>query len=315
MLPNTEYRIPNTVNRLVAVVFSGTALLLSIALPHTYGSHVEINKHWKLESDYTGSLKIQGVIDPGIFPIVDLNGHTITLNSKGIEVVANTRNAYLTGGVITSSTNFVDTRFATHPQKVYNYIHISSVITDSDHKVGLRVTGNNAEDSGLFLNGNQSNTFTGNVEVYGRRKHLVLAKSNGAIAVRGNILVKEKAILRFSDNNQLLKTSSVALKDSGELQTLSNFNITNIFQNLTIGNSGVIRFNHEEERSQNSKYYIKLDEIIISQGGHLKVQGWQEGRDFLLVRKDSTALKDALTKMSFAGYNSGNIHLEDLRRS
>ncbi|WP_197456827.1 PEP-CTERM sorting domain-containing protein [Cephaloticoccus primus] len=249
--------------------------------------------------------------DPGLFPIVDLNGHTITLNSKGIEIVANTRSAFLTGGIITSGTNFVNARFTTHPGKVYNNIYISSVIADSDHKVGLRVTGNDAQDAGFHLKGDQSNTFTGRVEVSGQRKHLVLAKTNGAIAIRGDVFVQKRARIRFLNSNQLLKTSNISLKSYGELQYLSNENTTNIFRNLTIEDNGIVNFIHRDRDSQKSKYYIKVDNLIINKDGHLQVQGWQEGRDFLLVRKDSTALRDALTKVSFAGYNSGNIHLED----
>jgi len=134
---------------------------------------------------------------------------------------------------------------------------------------------------------------------------------NGCIAVRSDILVKDEAIVRFSGSNQILKTSSITLKNHGELQSLFDNNISNAFQRLTIEDNGIVHFNHEEGNSLNSSYYIKVDDLIINQGGHLKVRGWQEGRDFLLVRKTSTQLADALTKMEFAGYDRNNIHLEE----
>jgi len=162
--------------------------------------------------------------------------------------------------------------------------------------------------------GSDSNTFSGNVEVSGWKKHLVLRKSNGAIAVRSDILVRDEAILRFEGSDQLSRTSNVILRSNGAIQTLIKENLENIkntFKTLTIEDSGVIYFNHKEGKKPNTKHYIKIDEIIVNHGGHLEVQGWQEGRDFLLVRKTSVALVDALTKMNFAGYDPNAIHLED----
>jgi len=238
------------------------------------------------------------------------------MSVDSIEIKSGTRDAKLTGGVLTSNKVFLEVRFTTQLGEGYNYAHIYSTISDSSHKVGLRVTGNDPQDSGLYLEGNQSNTFTGNVEISGRRKHLVLRKTNGAIAVRGDILVKEKAILRFEGSAQLLKTSTITLKTHGAFQTLAGRgdNITNIFKNLIIKDNGVVQFNHSGGKSLGSKYHIYLDDLIISQGGHLKIQGWQDGRDFLLVRKTSANLADALTKMAFVGYNPADIHLRDFNR-
>jgi len=68
---------------------------------------------------------------------------------------------------------------------------------------------------------------------------------------------------------------------------------------------------HDRAPYLNSKYYIKLDDLIVAEGAHLTVVGWEEGRDFLLVRKSSQHLADALRKMEFNGYDRNNIHLED----
>jgi len=104
------------------------------------------------------------------------------------------------------------------------------------------------------------------------------------------------------------------LRNGGVLQTLappSVDNITNTFRELIIENSGVVHFNHSEYNSQNSKYHIYVDDLVINEGGHLKIRDWQDERDFLLVRKNSQNLADALTKMEFVGYDPANIHLRD----
>jgi len=190
----------------------------------------------------------------------------------------------------------------------YSFIHIASVISDSSHKVGLQVTG---KEGAVRLIGSHSNTFTGNVEVSKSRALLVLGKTSGAVAVRSNIIVKDQAMVRFENSDQLLKSSNVTLRKSGILQTSSDSDITNTFQNLIVEENGVVHFNHTEGNSLNSKYYIYLDDLVIKENSRLKVEGWQEERDFLLVRKTSTNLADALTKISFSGYAPHNIHLKE----
>jgi len=103
------------------------------------------------------------------------------------------------------------------------------------------------------------------------------------------------------------------LKNGGVLQPLSpnSKDVTNTFRRLIIENIGIVDFNHREYNSESSKYYIYIDDLIFTQGAHLDIQDWKDGRDFLLVRKTSTTLDDALKKMNFSGYDPNNIHLED----
>jgi len=233
------------------------------------------------------------------------------IDQGGIQANQGLFNSKLTGGILTSSEASLTFKYS---GKEYISIELNLVISNSNHTVGLRVEGHDHAHSGLYLMGGESNTFSGNVEVSGWRKHLVLRKSNGAIAVRSDILVSDEAVLRFEGNNQLSKTSKVSLRSNSILQTLlklGNETIENAFRNLTIEDSGVIHFNHEESEIPSAKHYIKIDDLIINQSGYLEVQGWQEGRDFLLVRKNSANLADALTKMAFAGYDRNAIHLED----
>jgi len=117
-------------------------------------------------------------------------------------------------------------------------------------------------------------------------------------------------------NNQLSKNSQVILKNHGALKALSQSDITNTVKVLTIEGKGIVHFehHHSDMPAPKSKYYIYIDNLIINQGSRLVVQGWKEGRDFLFVRKTSPNLADALTKLSFQGYDPANINLRDYNR-
>jgi len=62
------------------------------------------------------------------------------------------------------------------------------------------------------------------------------------------------------------------------------------------------------------KKYLYLDDLLVGQGGSLTVMGWLDGQDFLLVRKDSKGLDDALKKLEFEGYDRNRIHLVDFNK-
>jgi len=187
------------------------------------------------------------------------------------------------------------------------------IIADSTRPVGIRVTAtpNRNWSSGVFLLGDRSNTFTGNVEISGENSNLVLHKTNNAIAIRNDILVQQKAILRFRGSNQVLKSSNISLGSGGILITESDSNLHNTFRNLTIQNDAIVNFAHKnnEFHDENSVYHLYIDDIFVHDGGKLIVQGWKSERDFLLVRKTSAHLADALGRMQFEGYDRNNIHL------
>jgi len=252
-------------------------------------------------------------MDPVRFPNIILDGHKLTLDSSGIEINAYTAAPTIVGGIVTSSESFLKVRSLGTGHTAPGNLYIRSVITDSTHKVGVQLSG---EYGALVFEGDKSNTFTGNVEILGASNSLHLNKVNGSVAVRSDIPIEQGGLL-FRRGNQLSKTSSVTLRNNGNLAygSLSNYSITNTFKNLVIENGGGIHFYHSDIKdSLNSKYYIYLDDLIISDAGLLIVTGWQDGRDFLLVRKSSQHLADALTKMAFVGYNPANIHLRDFNR-
>jgi len=243
------------------------------------------------------------------FPTISLGEHKITLESGGIEIQPYTYSAQIKNGILTSTESFLEVRSNGHRQ-AEGSLYIEATIADSSHRVGVRFSGGSGI---LAFSGLYTNTFTGNVEILGAENQLHLSKTHGAVSVRGDILV-EKGRLVFRREKQLLNTSSVTLKDKAYLIYDSNYNysITNIFKNLVIEGGGTISFEHTQKGDNlYSKYYIYLNDLVISDRGPLTIRGWQEGRDFLLVRKTSTTLADALTKLTFVGYDPYNIHLEE----
>jgi len=194
-------------------------------------------------------------------------------------------------------------------------LNIEAAIADNRHKaVGLRVSGSRPAGEGVvFLTGHQSNTFTGNVEVFGRDNYLALGKTNSAVAVRGDIYVRSGSVVNFTNSNQTLRTSSVFVNDARViLYSGVAANTSNSLKKLTIEGRGVIAFDHTSVFK--FKKYLYLDDLLVAQGGSLTVTGWLNGQDFLLVRKDSKGRTDALKKIEFQGYDRNNIHLEDFNK-
>jgi len=199
-----------------------------------------------------------------------IDGGGITMNGPMVSLIFE--------GALTSSTPFLTFYFKGNPFVSGGYLNIDSVITDSTHKVGVKVMsgGNGA----VFLSGNRSNTFTGNVEISGTYNGLVLNKSGGAIAVQRDIFVSDGGMLRFAQNQQVSIASSVRLATRGWVQflSISGNDIKTSFKNLTIEDKGSLAFNHKEGASTKSKYYLFIDDLILNQGAHLDVHGWVDGR-------------------------------------
>jgi len=263
-----------------------------------------------LNSDFTGSLEIQGTQDGERSPLIHLQGHRFTVERGGIQIKPYTSAATIYGGVVTSSDSLLRVLSQGTAPYASGSLYIDSVIADSTHPVGVQFSGGYGI---LVFEGHQSNTFTGNVEVYGKTNSLYLNKFNGAVAVRSNISIDQGSLI-FHRRNQLSNSSSVTLKNNATLSyiSLSSYSISNAFNKLSIENSGIIKFDHKIENTDNynpNKYYIYLNDLVIKSGDLLTIQDWQDGRDFLLVRKTSANLADALTKIEFEGYNPANIHL------
>jgi len=249
----------------------------------------------------------------GIQPVLNLRGYTLWVDSGGIAVNASNGSFIHGPGYLTSTQSVLDitVNVRTASDKGLN---IESAIIDNGHRaVGLRVSGSRPGEGVVFLTGSQSNMFTGNVEVSGRDNYLALGKTNGAVAVRGDISVKDRAILNFTNSNQTLKTSAVFVSNASlSLYSGVAANTSNSLKKLTIDGKGVIAFDHLSVFK--FKKYLYLDDLLVNQGGSLTVTGWLDSQDFLLVRKDSKGLADALRKMEFKGYDRNRIHLVDFNK-
>jgi len=288
----------------VAVVLGSFLLSPSLSLAF---SITEVKQDWTLDSDFTGSLNLSGGAKDIQYPNINLNSHKMTIDGGGI-TINGPMVSRIFRGPLTSNDSFLTFYFK---GIAGGYLNIDTSITDSTHKVGVKVVsgGNGA----IFISGNRDNTFTGNLEISGSYNSVVLNKSGGAIAVQGDIYVSDGGMLRFSQNQQISRTSSVRLKTRGWVQflSISDDDIKTSFKNLTVDDRGALSFNHEEGGSVRPNYYIFIDNLVINEGGRLDVYGWKQGRDFLLVRKNSQNLADALTKMELVGYDPANIHLRD----
>jgi len=197
---------------------------------------------------------------------------------------------------------------------------ITSRIADNESgKVGLRVMGKvrgspnvsiwptSAPRGMVFLGGDRSNTFTGDVEV-SDSNILLLNKSFGATAIRGNITVRRGSGLVFWQSNQLADTATVTLDGREHLSGLSfeakNYTMTESFHRLVVKGEGLLYFYQKPTYRT-----LFLDDLQIESGGLLRVADWTDGVTKLLVRKDSEHLDESLSRIRFDGYAPARISL------
>jgi len=108
----------------------------------------------------------------------------------------------------------------------------------------------------------------------------------------------------MSYSEQFSRSSSVTLKsDTSSPSTIAfdntrQSNLQETLHKLTIDGNGLVDFG---DWYNHGIHKFILDDLEITKGSRLTIQNWQSGRDFLLVRKDSEHLQDALDKISFAG--------------
>jgi len=233
--------------------------------------------------------------------------HHLTIGAGGIRLYGLGK-VYIRGpGFITSSQQFMNIDSNTDGE-----LFIESVIRDNINKrIGLRISGTHRSRTTIVLAGNSANTFTGNVEVSGIGNVLALAKAQGVAASHGDFLIKNGGVLELRRGSQISDGSTVRLK-SGTLKLTWNggSSRSDIFHKLAIEEHSRLQF--EYWKGIGSGLY--LDELIISDASLLEVQGWKAGRDWLLVRKTSKSLSDALRKIRFEGYDPNAVHLEEYNK-
>ncbi|KXU35852.1 hypothetical protein AXK12_00110 [Cephaloticoccus capnophilus] len=136
---------------------------------------------------------------------------------------------------------------------------------------------------------------------------LSLNKSNGAIAIGGDIFINDHAKLTTWGTRQIERNSTVRLRDSTFQFADANIIKEESFHKLVVEGTSVLLF----KLGFSDKRFLYLDDLSIDKGAELDVQGWVEGTHFFLVRKTSRNLEDALNKIKFKGYDPSKIHLED----
>jgi len=183
-------------------------------------------------------------------------------------------------------------------------------------KVGLRVSDQLVNGSVphhlrgfVFLRGNTSNTFTGDTEVLDGN-FLHLNKSNGAIAIQGNIVLKTGGHVLLWQSNQIADTSTVTLDGRGEMVGIlfdqMRYEMSEKFHKLVVMGKGLFAFHRRP-----NKRTLFLDDLMIEDGGILYVRDWADGVTKLLVRKDSEHLQDALHRIKFAGRREPKASIKD----
>jgi len=262
-------------------------------------------------------------------PSINLGGHLLTIGKEGIDAYFKDSPIALGAGKITSSESSIVIHTQTHGSSdlngsgnpIFHSLIISSVISDNrSHQVGLTITGNQpAGASGMVtLSGVSANTFTGDVVIEGVRNKLYLNKKNGVTAINGNIYVKSGAALILVGSDQISDSSSLTL--SGKKSTLifsgAVKDVEERMHSLVVeSGKGLLSFGHSARNpSDQSEKILLLDDLIIKDGALLRIMRWQAGRDYLLVRKDSRYLEDALRKLSIDGWAKNQVYLKSYNK-
>jgi len=131
------------------------------------------------------------------------------------------------------------------------------------------------------------------------------------IAIQGNIYVRDRGHLTIDASNQINKRSILSLENSYFLFFNiwgRNFPIEQSLDRLAIKGSSVLSL------SENGMFFTSkliLNDLFINRNSSLEIWGWAEGWKFLLVRKDSEHLQDALSKIKFKGYREPKASVRD----
>jgi len=234
---------------------------------------------------------------------INLNGYTFSIGSGGI-INASEEETRIVGGYLTSHTGAIN---ITNTAITDNELFIEATITNSlGSRVGLTIT-RDTDFAGsrkriVALGGTNSNTFTGETTITGNNT-LRLKKENLATAISGDLIIKEGASVELHRTRQINSKAKVTLSSWSSSASELVFkgergkNLTESIHQLVVEGTGKIDFGGESYRGEHALY---LDDLEIKAGGRLIIENWKEGRDYLLVRKDSRHLQDALSKIEFA---------------
>jgi len=265
-------------------------------------------------------------MDEGNRPYLSLNNKRLTLGEGGINSYNKESASYIQYGRITARGSHVILNSISDPSSrrdafgkiAYHYLNLNAVIQDHEtHKVGIIFNSKQKPErvGYVFLGGKEANTFTGEVTVSGAGNAIFLAKEAGATAVRSNIYVRDGGRVGIAKSNQIADSSTVTLSGNGATFSFTGYfmeTVTEKIHALVIeSGGGVFSFAHHLDREDHNIHTLYLDDLIINDGASLRVVAWEEGRDHLLVRKDSKHLADAMRKISIDGWAKNQVYLRD----
>jgi len=216
-------------------------------------------------------------------------------------------------GTLTSHVGIINihSEFRTH-----HAFDIRGPITDNGNiKVGLNITAGTNAVLGVELVGDYDNTFTGDTNL-SERTIINLIKNNGVTAISGNLNIRDGSAAQIFSNEQIanhVRVSLISKKGTrstlgflGEFQTALNETI----HELVVRGNGALDFGSADSGAQHGNRFFYFDDLIVESDSTLTILGWKDKRDYLLVRKGSAHLEDALKKIEFNGYDRNNIHKE-----
>jgi len=250
---------------------------------------------------------------------INLNGNALIVGEEGIYSHSFYASWIEGGGTITSSARNSELNIYMQVSTRYVLQIFSVVANNSSKEIGLNISGDHgmAGWGQVGFYGGESNTFTGDVNISGHNL-LALIKTGGATSIRGDINVKDGAMLGVHRSNQISDSSTVTLssyhRDSSILYFSSQHaeNISEGFHKLFVDGRGVFDFDQTDPRNfLHGQRHLYLDDLEIEKDSRLLVRQWEEGRDHILVRRDSEHLEESLKRIQFEGYDPNAVHLED----
>jgi len=251
---------------------------------------------------------------------VNLGGNMLTVGKGGI-ISTNPNDGYIINGTLTSSSGTLS--ILTKADSLEDNPHLitiyASIADNKGKSVGIDISRDDKGTGhrGVRFAGDQGNTFTGKLRVSGNTV-LNLEKEAGALAIRGNIDIIDGALVRIIYDEQISNISTVLLKSSIRKASRLQFNgryqasLKETIAELVVEGNGIVQFNGDDNNgTTHGTRTLILEDLIVRDNSLLKITGWKDGRDHLLVRKNSGNLADALKKIEFEGHDTRTVNKRD----
>jgi len=193
----------------------------------------------------------------------------------------------------------------------------SGVVDSGGKRIGINITASYNGHAAVEFEGGTSNTFTGDINITGNA-HLNLIKRGNATAISGNLNIRNGAYTVIYNHEQIANHVRVSLISRGKASALKfggaiypGSRLNETIHELVVEGNGAIDFGSQDSNAMHGQRFLYLDYLKVGYDSALTILGWKDKRDYLLVRKNSAHLEDALKKIEFNGYDRNNIHKED----